>query len=122
LVARLLQVIVRFVLGRRRAEATRRTDRRKLHRDASGFAQRRLLPRPAVEIHDRDLAAEDAAVGCDADGRDAVRSRDGDALAFDVERDARAKLWVERRLLGGVLKSTRARLVEPERRGRFAPA
>ena len=50
-------------------------ERREGERDPRVGPERRLLPRPAIEVHHRDLAAESAAARHDGDGRDPVGAR-----------------------------------------------
>ena len=66
-----------------------------------------FLPRPAVEVHHRNFAAEDAAGRHHGDRRDAVGARDRDRVALGVIRDARAELRVQVEHLVDVVEPAR---------------
>ena len=124
-VALLLQILVGAIRGRAaaaEAAAAPAAERRELKGDAGRRAHGAFLVREAVEIHHRDLSAEDAAAGRGRHGGDAVGARHRNRVAVVVEGDLRAQRLVELENFVDVAVTARAGIGEAERRARVDEA
>ncbi len=88
------------------------------HRQSGRRAQRGLFPRPAVEVHHRNLSADRAAAGPDADRRDAFDAGHRDRHAVGLVGDPRPQHLAERQDVADVVVVADARLVQPDVRTR----
>ena len=90
-------------------------DGRELEAEAGDRLQRGLFPGPAVQVHHRDLSADQSARRHDRDRRDAVDARDRNGVAVGLVGDLRLHRRVDLEHLVHVLEPACARLVQADR-------